>query len=194
MNTELRFAAYSSAPSTAAVDFCFFKKGSYRRTGLRKMFHHNSNKKEQDKARAKDSDMSRLCCSFSFEPLNPEWLPIGANSLSALWLCVCARKRRQRECVHAYISSSNPSFHRLSTPQYCTLLSSCPISLFPFRPHPGVSPGQIFTLLGGCLDYLFLSACLVLFSPFLLLALQSMSQSISCSALSVFWTGCQSVC
>lgn len=108
--------------------------------------------------------MSRLCCSFSPEPLNPEWLPIRANSLSALRPCVCARKRRQRECVRAYISSSHPSFHRLSTPQYCTLLSLRPISLFLFCLHPALSPGQIFTLVGGgCPNYLFLSACLLLF-------------------------------
>lgn len=54
-------------------------------------------------------------------------------------VCVCEGERK-RECVHAYISSSNPSFHRLSTPQYCTLLSLRPISFPLFRLRPATTP------------------------------------------------------
>lgn len=107
--------------------------------------------------------MSSRCYSFSFEPLNPEWLTVGRNSLSALCVCnnVCAHNREKKRvcpCLHQQLK---PSFHRLSTPQYCTLLSLRPISFPIFCLHRAtVSPGWPVTLplISLCLPAAFLLA------------------------------------
>lgn len=40
--------------------------------------------RERARKKKKKSNTSSHCYSFSFEPLNPEWLPMGRNGLSAL--------------------------------------------------------------------------------------------------------------
>lgn len=113
---------------------------------------------------------------------------------------MCAREgERKRECVHAYISSSNPSFHRLSTPQYCTLFSLRPISFPLFRLRPATTPlchrdGYLLFLGDAHNTYFSPSACSFFFFSFLFLL--AFSQSVSQPALiypTGFLTGCQSV-
>lgn len=60
---------------------------------------------------------------------------------------MCAQQREKKRvspCLHQQLK---PSFHRLSTPQYCTLLSLRPISFPIFCLHRAtVSPGWLLTL------------------------------------------------
>lgn len=138
-----------------------------RKTGLRDTAEREANawvrvKREKERARKKKSNTSSQCYSFSFEPLNPEWLPMGRNSLSALCVCVSVRAHVS-VCVHVCERKTKrvcPRLHQqfkplISPPQHPSVLHPVLFTphLFPsISPppghHPAVSPGRLFTLPG----------------------------------------------
>lgn len=135
----------------------------------KKMLHQDCNKKEPQRRRA-----IRPAAVIHFH-LNPwtlndfPWVETACQHSVCVRVCVrvCGREReteRKRECVHAYISRSNPSFHRLSTPQYHTLFSLCPISFPPFHLYPATAPlcHQEGSLLFSSDVHLFCPVCLQL--------------------------------
>lgn len=117
--------------------------GSRRGSKWRKMLDHDCNKKERGPERRRRRAIrpaTVIRFHLNLWTLNDfPWVETACQRCVCVSVCACARER-QRECVHAYISSSNPSFHRLSTPQYCTLFSLRPISFLLFRLHPATTP------------------------------------------------------
>lgn len=195
MNTELRFAAYSSAPATAAVDFFFFflEKEATTERHWGKRFITTATRKSETESQSKGQRHVQDLL-FVFIWTSEPWMTSyrGKQLVSAVTMCVCKKKKTKGVC---------PRLHQQFKPLISPLQHPSVLHPALFTPHLslsispsswGVTRTDIYSsrrmpglLISFCLSGAFFSLSLVL---------QSMSQSISCSALSVFWTGCQSVC